>query len=164
MQFGTQQPVGQHEPAENTQAALFRGGEQRGGRAREMRTENQRRRGAVRGERGDKLSRDGRRISRVGQARFLGQRQLFQPVEQPVSQAAEDADLRKVHVRVDESGQDVTAAQIADRGFRMGLGDGTVIAAVDHFAILNREGSIGIRRPKRSRRETDSGACERWRL
>jgi len=69
---------------------------------------------------------------------------LFQPIEKPVSQAAEYANLREMYVRVDESGQNVAAAQVADRGVRMGFRDGTVIAAIDHFSILNRQCPIRV--------------------
>jgi hypothetical protein len=69
---------------------------------------------------------------------------LFQPIEQPVSQAPEDPDLREVHMRIDESGQNVTTAQIADFGFRTGFGDRVVVAAIDYFAVFDREGSIGV--------------------
>jgi hypothetical protein len=145
VQFRAQRPVRKYEPAEDTQAELLRGGEQGDSRARKMRTKNQGGRGAVGRERRDKFARDGRCVNRVGQPRFFRQCALFQPIEQAVSQTADDADLGEVHVRVDESRQDVTAAQIANRGIRMGLHDGTVIAAIGHFAILDCKGSVSVR-------------------
>jgi hypothetical protein len=70
---------------------------------------------------------------------------LFQPIEQAESQPTEDADLREMHMSVDKSRQDVTAAQIANRYIRMDLHDGAVIAAIGHLAVLYREGPIDVR-------------------
>ena len=85
----------------------------------EMRAEDQRRGRAVTRQRVHKFAGDSARVVRLPHADFLGQREAVQPVEQPAAQPADDAQLRKMNVRIDEAGQHDTAAQIVYRDLRM---------------------------------------------
>ena len=80
-----------------------------------MRAEDQRRGRAVSGQRVHEFAGDSPRVDQVAHADFFGQREALQPFEQPAAQTADDAQLRKVNVRIDEAGQQHTAAKIAYR-------------------------------------------------
>ena len=69
-----------------------------------------------------------------------GSAHIFQPVEQLPAQSPEHAQLREMHVRVDEAGQQKSAAQIRSDGtFGCACVDCAVVAARGHAAVANQQ-------------------------
>ena len=126
---GAQEAVGQHHAGDDAQAGGIRRLEERRGGGGEMRAEDQRRRGAVRGERFDKFGGDDARVVEIDEFLFLGQGEALQPLEQAIAETAEDADLRIVDVGIDETGQQDAAAQVAYFGIGVCLANRSVVAA-----------------------------------
>ena len=90
-----------------------------------------------------KFARDGARVVRLPHADFLGQRVAVQPVEQPAAQSADDAQLGKMHVRIDEPGQHDAAAQVVYRDLGMVRANGRIVAGSENHAAGQKQCAIG---------------------
>ncbi len=118
----------------------------------EMRTEHERRGGAVRGEAAQEEPRGLRGIARVSHPGFFGQGNRVEPVEQRTPHRADDAHLWKMHVRVDESRQNEPATPVHGDGIRMRVSHGRVVVA--HATMRPSR----TRRPPSSKQMSDCGS------
>ena len=109
-----QDAVAEHQPARDAQPHPGGLVEQRVHRAREVGAEDQGRGRTGAGEPIDEVGRDPDGVRRVGQPRLLGQRAALEPVEQGHPEPADGADLREVHVGVDEAREHQALAKVDD--------------------------------------------------
>jgi hypothetical protein len=124
-----------------------------------MRTEDERRRGSVRRQRLDEPARGVLRIAGVGHPRLLGQRHFGQPVEQRAAEAADDTELRKMNMRVDEARKDETAAPIRRRHTGIRRSDVVEVSAGDDSTVSNQQTAVLVADERlRIRRVKDRGA------
>ena len=66
----------------------------------------------------------------------------IQPIQQAAAQPADDAQLRKMHVRIDQSGQQEAAAQIAHPGGGVSLENSEIIAGGLNHAVGDEQSAI----------------------
>src|SRR6266481_822107 len=110
-----------------------------------MSTEDQGCGRAVRGKSVYKFPGDGASIIFARHTGFLGERIFLQPVEQSESQTSQHAYLRIVNVRVHQSGQDKSAAQVAHSCIRILLAQTCVVATSHNSAVCDHQAAIGVR-------------------
>ena len=140
--------------------------EQLRGRVREMRAEHERRRRAVRRQRAQEQRRPCPRHTRGRPSAPLPAARLLEPVEQRPPHRADDAQLRKVHVRVDEARKDEPAAPVDRDGAWIRVANVRRIAACDDAAVVDQKPAvfmtISARRSPMSRLKRIRPGCERW--
>ena len=112
MKLWKQTPVGEHLPSGNPQPGCLRGFKKRRRGGSKVRAKHRRGGGSVRSQRMHELTGHATGVGMIRHAGLFGQRAVFQPVEQRVTQAAEHAQLREMSMRVDEAGQKKAAAQV----------------------------------------------------
>ena len=138
--------------------------EQRVHGGREVRPEDQRGGGAGAREAVDEVGGDPGGVRRVGQARLLGQRAAFEPVEQGHAEAADRAHLRVVHVGVDEPREHQPVAEVDDLVVRVLAEELVGRSAGDDHAVADEQRRVGLRAQvvalERALRGVDEGAAE----
>src|ERR1051326_2394114 len=107
-----------------------------------MRSEDQRCRRSVGREALQEFSAASARILGLGGTRFFRQCVAVQPIEQRVSEAAENADLRVMDMGIDETGEYVTAAQGANAGCRVRLTDIGIATEIRDPSVLQHQPAI----------------------
>ena len=136
--------VAEHQPARDAQP--YPGGllEQGVHRTREVGPEDEGRGGTGAGEPIDEVGRDPDGVRGVGQPRLLRQRAALEPVEQGHPEPADGADLREVHVGVDEPREHQARAKVDDLVIGMvGQHDGRRAARHDH-AVAHHDRCVGL--------------------
>src|SRR6185312_9741174 len=116
-----------------------------------MGAENLRGGGPVRGEQMQELLRYRARVRMMAKLQLLRKRDLVQPVEQRIADAAQSANLRVVNMRIDKTGQQHAAAQVslgcigvlgADLHIIPAGGDSAALH--QQRAVLNRNKGMGF--------------------
>ena len=111
-QFGRRMAVHQHLAGDQPHAARLRGGEEKVDAVPVHGRKHHRAGGAVRQQRVEEALGAALRMQRIGQPRLGREGVRVQPVEQLGAVAGDHVELRAVHVRVDEAGQDQPAAVV----------------------------------------------------
>lgn len=111
-QVRAQAAVADHQARGEPQANRLGLAEEDVHRLGEVRAEDERGRRPGADQAGEEVPGHATGVAGVGQPRLLGQGALAQPVQQRQAEPADDPDLRVVHVRVDQAGQDDAAAQV----------------------------------------------------
>lgn len=109
-----------------------------------MRAEDQRGGGSIATQRPYELLRDGARISVIGHPCLFRQGVEAQPIEQRPTEAADNAGLREMSMRVNEAGKNQRATPIGDRGFAMRGANRCVIPDRKNAAIGDRQSAIVV--------------------
>jgi hypothetical protein len=97
---------------------------------------------AMRRERVDKQSRGFGGVSAICHPRLFRQRHRYEPVEQRSPHRADDAHLRKMDVRIDESGNDEPSAPINSLSAWMRIANGRVLSADDDTAVVDEKPAV----------------------